>query len=194
MNYFKYYLILYVSISSKVAISNEIIIHAPFKETYSCVEHWDGQFRSLGDALGTDCIIQGWNDSDERQFIKPFKNNGYKNEDWYGFRKNVLSPCDCIVESIHVNPVTNNPGKMNPSRASSIIFKTKDGIYIVIAHVREININIGDEVQSGQNVAKVGNNGYSRNPHIHIGAWDSNSTPLQIKVDQSTITSKRITE
>ena len=35
---------------------------------------------------------------------------------------------------------------------------------------------------SGQVVAKVGNNGYSRHPHIHIGAWKGNE-PLQIRFD-----------
>ncbi|WP_147302681.1 M23 family metallopeptidase [Thalassotalea euphylliae] len=40
--------------------------------------------------------------------------------------------------------------------------------------------------QAGESIAKVGNNGYSCNPHIHVGAWKDN-LPLQIRFDQKTL-------
>lgn len=167
--------------------ANEVKIHAPFKEIYSCTEHWDGQFQWLGDALGTDCIVQGWYQDHDRLFLRSFSNQGYENEEWYGFRKPVLAPCDCTVTNIHINPVTNKPGIMQPGRASTITFVTQDQTHILFAHVREVSVAVGDEVKAGAPVAKVGNNGFSRNPHIHIGAWNSEQTPLQIKFDQTTI-------
>ena len=54
-----------------------IKIHAPHAETYACTEHWEGQFKWAGDALGTDCIIQGWYKDDTRLFLTPFKNQGF---------------------------------------------------------------------------------------------------------------------
>ncbi len=173
---------------SNTAYANEIIkIHAIHKESFACTEHWDGQFKFLGDALGTDCVIKGWYKDEKRMFQRSFSNDGFENEDWFGFNKPVLAPCDCVVEKIHNNPVTNQPGIMKPGRASSITFKTKDNNRILIAHVREISIEEGQQVKSGELVAKVGNNGYSRNPHIHIGAWDNDNKPLQIRFDQATI-------
>ena len=99
----------------------------------------------------------------------------------------MLAPCDCTVDSIHINPITNKPGVMTPGRASSITFKTKEGQFVLLAHVRDIAVKVGQEIKRGTVVAKVGNNGYSRNPHIHIGAWDSNGKPMQIQFDQSTL-------
>jgi len=62
---------------------------------------------------------------------------------------------------------------------------------VLYGHVREIEVEEGETVRPGEVVAKVGNNGNSRNPHIHIGAWEDDAsklgakegTPLQIQVD-----------
>lgn len=164
-----------------------IKIHAIHKETFSCTEHWDGQFNYAGDALGTDCVIGGWYEDDKRLFQRTYTNSGFKNEDWFGFQKDVLAPCDCIVTKIYINPITNQPGIMTPGRASSITFKTKNGSSVLLAHVRDVTVKEGETVRQGTIVAKVGNNGYSRNPHIHIGAWDEQNTPMQIRFDQSTL-------
>ena len=37
---------------------NVVIAHPIFEESYTCNEHWDGQFKYLGDALGSDCVVQ----------------------------------------------------------------------------------------------------------------------------------------
>ena len=76
---------------------------------------------------------------------------------------------------------------MTPGRASSITFKTTEGHSVLLAHLQGVSVKEGDTVKRGVVVAKVGNNGYSRNPHIHIGAWDDEGTPLQIRFDQSTL-------
>jgi len=168
------------------AKENEIetlLIHPIFKQSYACMEHWDGQFKYLGDALGTDCVIQKLVETDGRLFSRSYKNQGYENKDWYGWQKSVLSPCNCTVAEIFINPKENKPGIMNPGRATSITFKKEDGSKITLAHLDNISIKIGDKVGQGQPVAKVGNNGYCRNPHVHIGAWKG-ETALQIRFNQ----------
>lgn len=167
--------------------SESLKIHAPHKESFSCTEHWDGQFKSLGDALGTDCVIQELVDMEDRVFQRLFNNKGYENDDWFGFEKDVLAPCDCVVEAININKITNKPGIMKPGRASSITFRNKDNTRVLLAHVREIRVKEGQEVKAGEVVAKVGNNGYSRNPHVHIAAWSEDEMPLQIQFDQKTL-------
>ena len=178
-------LLLLVSIIQ--ANAQDIKIHSPHAESYACTEHWDGQFKWIGDALGTDCIVQGWYKDGTKMFLRPFKNQGFENKDWFGFQKNVLAPCDCTISAIHINAKTNQPGVMNPGRASSITFKTQDKKSILIAHVQNVQVSVGEQVKAGQAVAKVGNNGYSRNPHVHIAAWDDQGVPLQIQFDQKTV-------
>jgi murein DD-endopeptidase MepM/ murein hydrolase activator NlpD len=179
--------LLLMSICQPAMGNGFIKIHAPYKESFSCTEHWDGQFKSLGDALGTDCVIQKLVDVEGRVFQRTFRNQGFENTDWFGFGKDVLAPCDCVVEAIHINEATNKPGMMTPGRASSITFRNKDNTRVLLAHVQEIRVKEGQAVKAGEVVAKVGNNGYSRNPHIHIAAWSEDETPLQIQFDQTTL-------
>ena len=167
-------------------VEDVVKIHAPHHQMFSCIEHWDGQFSHVGDALGTDCVIQGWYQHNDRMFLRTYDKRGLRNIDWYGYGKPVLAPCDCTIEAIHINQYTNRPGIMQPGKASSITFKKADGVRILYAHLDAIQVKPGDEVKAGQQVAKVGNNGFSRNPHLHIAAWRG-ETPLQIRFDQSTL-------
>lgn len=179
--------LLLIGFCSQSIGSGTIKIHSPHKESFSCTEHWDGQFKSLGDALGTDCVIQELVKVEGKVFQRAFMNQGFENTDWFGFGKEVLAPCDCVVEAIYINDVTNKPGIMTPGRASSITFRKKGNTRVLLAHVREIHVKKGQEVKAGEAVAKVGNNGYSRSPHIHIAAWSVDEMPLQIQFDQKTL-------
>lgn len=114
--------------------------------------------------------------------MRKYKNDGLHNEDWYGWGADVLAPFDGIVESIHINPVTNAPGDFQHARASSIRFLGHDDVRVCFAHIMDLIVQEGDSVKAGDIVAKVGNNGYSRHPHIHVGAWKGTS-PLQIRFD-----------
>ncbi|GIU05847.1 hypothetical protein TUM4445_04270 [Shewanella sp. MBTL60-112-B2] len=100
-----------------------------------------------------------------------------------------MAPCDCTVEKVYINPITNQPGIQTPGRASSITFEKPDGTKISYAHVKDVKdvkVQVGDKVKAGDIVAKVGNNGWARNPHIHIAAWKG-SIPMQIQFDQQTL-------
>ncbi|OME92288.1 M23 family metallopeptidase [Paenibacillus lautus] len=68
------------------------------------------------------------------------------------------------------------------TRASSITFLRPDGVRVYYAHVMDIIVCEGDKVKAGDVIARVGNNGYARHPHIHIGAWNDEG-PLQIRFD-----------
>ncbi|NQZ07181.1 MAG: M23 family metallopeptidase [Algicola sp.] len=174
-----------------VAIAADSVkIHALHQESFACFEHWDGQFKSLGDALGSDCIIQEFIGESDRYFMRSYTSKGFENTDWFGYKKDVLAPCDCTIEKVHINPVTNKPGIMTPGRASSIVFKKPDNTRILLAHVVDVIVREGQKVKAGAKVAKVGNNGYSRSPHIHVAAW-KDKIPLQIQFDQKTLSLKK---
>lgn len=160
-----------------------VSIHPLFSADYMCAEHWEGQLKYPGDDLGSDCVVFGGLPADGKSgFMKPFKTNGVANEDWFGWLEPVLVPFDSVVERIHINPVINKPGEMGKPPASFVMFKRDDGTRVIVAHVTEISVKTGDQVTAGKPFAKVGNNGYSRSPHIHVGAW-RDKTPLQIKFD-----------
>lgn len=159
--------------------------HAIFDETFTCSQHPAGELRSVGDDLGQDCVIEKMADTDGRLFPRTFQNDGYRNEDWYGWNQPVLSPCDCTVQAVRVNPVTNEPGKHGKPPASFILLMRADGTKFLLAHVNDPKVAKDQRVSAGEVIAKVGNNGYGRSPHIHIGAWKGKDA-LQIQWDLKT--------
>ena len=164
---------------SESAPIESVVLHPLFATDYACSEHFEGQLPYLGDALGSDCIVQG---GLETGFMKAYRGNGEKNEDWYGWGEAVLAPVDGKVERINVNPVVNQPGKLGKPPASFIMLRRDDGTYVMVAHVADIKVAVGDRVRAGQPLGVVGNNGFARAPHIHIGAW-RDKMPLQIRFD-----------
>ena len=167
------------------AVTPEVIetvtIHRIFNEYFSCGDHYNGELEYLGDALGTDCVIQAGLEGDTG-FVTAFCNDGARNEDWYGWNAEVLAPFDGTVVAVNVNPVVNQPGHLGRPPASIILFERADGVRVLFAHVQDLQVARGDTVRAGQVVARVGNNGYGRNPHIHIGAWKGDA-PYQIRWD-----------
>jgi murein DD-endopeptidase MepM/ murein hydrolase activator NlpD len=161
----------------------QVMIHPLFATYFMCGEHWEGQLPYPGDALGADCMVTGGLPADGRSgFSKPYKTDGKTNDDWYGWKQPVLVPFDGVVARVNINAVVNKPGELGKPPASFVIFRREDGTMVLIAHVDEITVKEGDSVSVGKPFAKVGNNGFGRNPHIHVGAW-RDKTPLQIRFD-----------
>ena len=160
----------------------QAVIHPLFALDFGCSEHWEGQLPYPGDALGKDCFVYGGKISGDEGFLRTFKTNGSTNEDWYGWGTEVLAPFDSTVVRINVNPVVNQPGKMGKGPATFVLFTHADGTNVMVGHVTDITVKEGDPVVAGQPFAKMGNNGFSRAPHIHVGAWRE-KTPLQIRFD-----------
>jgi hypothetical protein len=162
---------------------DSVLAHPPFDEVYLCSDHPAGQLAMLGDDLGQDCVIMDFVTRDERTWLEPYRTEGFTNEDWFGWQAGVLSPCDCKVLHIRLNPRVNEPGRPHQSRAASVTLEAEDGTHFVLAHLDSFAVQRGDTVRYGQTLGKVGNNGYSRSPHVHIGAWRGRQA-LQILWDQ----------
>ncbi|MDQ0112505.1 hypothetical protein [Paenibacillus harenae] len=105
-----------------------ITIHPIYKHAFTVSEHPEGQLLHIGDALGCDCVIEKFADG----WMKKYKNDGSNNEDWYGWGADILAPFDGIVEAIHINPITNKPGEISQTRASSITFLGTDNVRSVM--------------------------------------------------------------
>lgn len=161
-----------------------VTLHRLFNEYYACGEHREGELQHLGDALGADCLIQGGLNEDGNGFVRAYRNDGARNEDWYGWNAEVLAPFDGTIARVNINPAVNEPGQLGNPPASFIMFQRADGMRVLFAHVQDVQVAQGDAVTAGQVVARVGNNGYGRSPHIHVGAW-KDETAYQIRWDLS---------
>ena len=161
-----------------------VLAHPPVDAFYSCSEHFAEQFKWLGDALGTDCQVNRLVEVDGRLFSRTYEGDGSRNEQWYGWDASLLSPCACEVIKLHENPVVNQPGVLGEPPASHVVLRAADGTHFLLAHIQQPEVAVGDRVLPGQKIAHIGNNGYGRTPHVHIGAWRG-ETPLQIRWDQT---------
>jgi len=98
----------------------------------------------------------------------------------------VLAPITGTVRKVRANPVVNVPGTMGKPPAGILVLESTDGAMVMVAHLGSFTVEEGATVEAGQPIGTVGNNGMSRHPHIHLGAWRG-ETPLQLRVDQATI-------
>jgi hypothetical protein len=160
----------------------EVVIHPIVAADYMCSEHWEGQLAYPGDSLGADCVVMGGLIDESAGYLAPFRTDGTTNEDWYGWNQPLLAPFDGEVVRVMENPVVNVPGQLGSPPASFLVFARSDGTHVLFAHVQAITVKVGDRVVAGQPVAYIGNNGFGRSPHTHIGAWRG-ETPLQIRFD-----------
>jgi len=164
----------------------QVLARPLFTDLYICSEHAVGELPFPGDDLGQDCMVVAFEEINKAIFPRLYRTDGSKNEDWYGWARPVYSPCDCDVLMVHVNPVTNQPGEPSKSRASGIILKSSDGTMFAVAHLQGILVVKGSHLTAGDQIGLVGNNGYARAPHVHIGAW-RDAQALQIRWDQRAI-------
>ena len=164
----------------KDTLNKSVYIHPVIKGEMVSSEHeYRSQLR-LGDQLGRDFSVAKITDEG---IVRRFRNDGRTNEDWYAWREEVMAPMDAKVTRVNEADSVNTPGTMNRNvRPGLIFFEKENGLTVIYAHVREIQVEEGDHVEAGEVVARVGNNGNSRNPHVHVGAWQGD-TPLQIQVD-----------
>ena len=95
-------------------------------------------------------------------------------EDYDGFGAPVLAPADGrIVEVIDSNADT--PAGTNGDQANLVMLDIGDGRFVVLAHLQQgsATVRVGDEVQSGDPLAAVGNSGHTNEPHLHMQVQDS---------------------
>lgn len=160
-----------------------ILLYPIFRDPFDCGEHVAGDPAIAGDALGTDCQVMGGTKGKNRSFARAYRTDGAANEDWYSWGADVLAPVDGVVVGLLPNPKVNTPGTKGRPPAGLLQIRRADGVVIMLGHLTDFAVKMGDEVKAGQVIAKVGNNGPSYAPHVHVGA-SRGSTPLQIRWDQ----------
>jgi Peptidase family M23 len=169
------------------------LVHPPVAAPFQCSEHALGSEDHVPDALGADCVVVRRDGGPNGNLNSLHSGDGTRNEDWHGWRQPLLAPCDGVVLIVSLNPETTTPGEFGSGRSSAMLFRCSldddaNAVKVAYIHVREVSVAEGDTVQAGQTVARIGNNGSSYNPHVHIGAFrgelmSDDAVPLQIRFD-----------
>ena len=170
-----------------------VTVHPPVAARFQCSEHALGAEDHVPDALAADCVVVRRSGGPDDNLLSLYSGDGTRNEDWHSWREPLLAPFDGVVIGSQINPETTVPGVRGQGRSSAILFRQlTDGeltdVRVVYVHVREVFVSQGDTVRAGDPVARIGNNGSSFHPHVHVGAFrgdmmSEDAVPLQVRMD-----------
>jgi urea transporter len=142
-----------------------ITIALPFAGKWTVWQGFDGQWTHQGQwKYAYDFII--------KVNGKSYKDDGLKLEDYYAYKKPVLSPVRGRVITLVNDLPDNNIGEVDKCNnwGNLIIIQTDTGVFVEISHLAQDSIVVkeGDWVEKGSLLALCGNSGHSPQPHIHI--------------------------
>ena len=170
-----------------------VTIHPPVAAPFQCSEHPLGAENHVLDALGADCVVVRRNGGPNGNLLSLYMGDGTRNEDWHSWREPLLAPFDAVVLGFQINPETTLPGVRGSGRASVTLFKQPvegepTDVHVAYGHVREVTVSQGDTVRAGDPVARIGNNGSSFHPHVHVVAFrgdvmSEDAVSFQVRMD-----------
>jgi murein DD-endopeptidase MepM/ murein hydrolase activator NlpD len=59
-----------------------------------------------------------------------------------------------------------------------VVIRHGDGSKSVYGHVNRMFVDVGDRVRAGEEIAEIGNRGFSTGPHLHLEIWDAEGTKI----------------
>ncbi|WP_035434846.1 M23 family metallopeptidase [Bacillus sp. UNC322MFChir4.1] len=148
------------------SITPKVTIRLPFNETVRV--GWGGdQLQTNYHAIEP---IQRW----AYDFIAPQKgvtSSQLKDYDIYGV--DVIAPASGTVIAVENSEADLTPGNNNfKSMAGNHIYIRLDetGTYLVLDHLKRgsVKVKVGQHIEEGTVIARVGNSGNSSEPHLHI--------------------------
>ncbi|HEC85570.1 MAG: peptidase M23 [Candidatus Parabeggiatoa sp. nov. 1] len=103
---------------------------------------------------------------------KTYRSEGTRLEDYYAFRKPVLSPCKGRIIKVISNLPDNQPGVVDKTNnwGNLVLIDTTLGYFVELSHFAQNTIRVkeGEWVETCANLGLCGNSGYSPQPHIHV--------------------------
>ncbi|MGN7610760.1 urea transporter [Magnetococcales bacterium HHB-1] len=151
--------------------SDRVAIALPFSGRWSVYQGFHGEWTHQGKwAYACDFVIKD-------RGGETFRYQGTQLEDYYAFRKPILSPVSgyvvCVVNHLPDNPI-GEVDKIN-NWGNYIILRSLWGVFIEISHFAQHSIKYkkDDYVELGTVLGLCGNSGYSPEPHIHIQVQES---------------------
>ena len=156
------------------------------------------------DSHSYDVYGQRWAyDFDKNIDGKYYSNDGNINENYYGYNEIIIAPVAGIVlDIVDGIPDSRAYSDMRVSqdsidvRGNYIVIKAKYGEYLTICHIKKdsFKVKIGDIVEQGEEIARVGNSGRTKGAHIHMqvnkGLDFFKSEPLIIRFNKILVNGK----
>lgn len=111
-----------------------------------------------------------------------FSGDGSRNEDYWAWGQPVLAPAsgtvvDVVtgVSDLEPNLPLQERGAANNPAGNHVVIETAENEYLFVAHMQQgsVQVEVGDEVQAGDQLGLTGNSGNSSEPHIHVHVQDS---------------------
>jgi urea transporter len=141
-------------------------IHLPFAGPWTVWQAFDGPWTHKGPwRFAYDFVIT---DADG----KTHTNSGDDLDDYFCFRKPVLSPVGGTVVEV-VNHLFDCPIGVTDTEnnwGNAVVIADPRGFFVALSHFAEGSIQVrrGDAVKRGMVLGLCGNSGYSPQPHIHV--------------------------
>lgn len=107
---------------------------------------------------------------------KTFKGKGFKNTDYYCFKKEILAPANGTVIKVVSGVKDNKPGFSNsPATGNALFIRHSKNLISILAHLKNnsIKVKAGNKVKTGQILGLCGNSGHSSEPHLHYHLQNS---------------------
>jgi len=122
--------------------------------------------------------VDGSLDNDTMAFSSYFgSRRSYNSGQYYGFHGGL----DFMVVVNSLNVYAPAPGTVSyigtmDVRGNTIFIDHGQGIYTGYAHLSEIQVNVGDHVDTGQIIGLIGKTGRVTGPHLHWDIWVNGNT------------------
>ena len=112
------------------------------------------------------------------------------NEDHYVFGKEVYAPCTGKIIELENGVADNFGGNMDVSPGQgqgNFIVLDCYGTVVSLVHLKKnsVQVSLGQQIQVGEQLAEVGNSGFSQEPHLHLQAaqWSKDSLLLGVPME-----------
>lgn len=143
-----------------------IILDVPLKGSVSILQGFSGKWTHQGQfKYALDFVIKNGNG-------KTHRGEGLESEDYFVYGQKVLAPCSGWVESVENGRPDQKVAFIDECQnwGNHILLRTVGGFFVLLAHLRvgSVRLRPGDPVYLGQELAEVGNSGYSPEPHLHL--------------------------
>ncbi|MFJ8514010.1 M23 family metallopeptidase [Lysinibacillus xylanilyticus] len=105
--------------------------------------------------------------------MEPYSINSESNEDYGIWNKEIYSPVSGIVIAVSNNEADITPGTedFKSIEGNYVYIKIKEtGTYLLLNHLKKgsVSVEVGNTVEPGDFIGRVGNSGSSSEPHLHI--------------------------
>ena len=113
-----------------------------------------------------------------------YEGAGFANDDYYVWDAPVFAPTGGVVVEVVGDAPDRAPGPVDLEAVNNLVgIQLYGGYHLYLLHFRQgsVAVSVGDRVEAGQLLGRVGNSGVSVAPHLHLAllALDPERTPLR---------------